>query len=132
MAKTYALSFGTVTLLASNLAEVIVNEGVEMDIAMVREYHAFINKELATPCATLINKKNSYSFTFEAELEVSNLEKIIAIAAVVYTEPGRITTEFLGKLPTHKKWNLKIFQNDRQAALDWLQEQLKTPPAHAA
>jgi hypothetical protein len=131
MAKTYALSFGTATLLAPNLVEVIVNEGVEMDLVMVREYHAFINKELATPCGTLINKKNSYSFTFEAELEISNLNKIKAIAAVVYNEAGRIATEFVGALPTHKQWNMKIF-NDRQAALDWLHEQLHDPSATTA
>jgi hypothetical protein len=121
--KIYDLSFGTVTLLRSDLAEVIVDEGVEMDLDMVDEYHMFLSEYLADPCGVLINKKNNYTYTFEAQLAVSNLEKIKAMAAVVYSDTTRIATEVLMKLPTHKHWNLKIFL-DRDAGLNWLQQQL--------
>ena len=40
--KTFDLSFGTVTLLRKDLAEVIINQGVEMDLDIVDEYHMFI------------------------------------------------------------------------------------------
>src|SRR5687768_4318230 len=106
--KTYVLSFGTVTLLRPDLAEVIVNEGVEMNMDMVDEYHMFVSELLAEPCGTLINKKNSYTYTFEAQLAISNLEKIKAMAVLVYSDAARVATEILMKLPTHKHWNMEI------------------------
>lgn len=121
--KTYDLSFGTVTLLRPDLAEVIVNEGVEMDMDMVDEYHVFLSEFVAEPCGILINKKNQYSYTFEAQLAISNLEKIEAMAVLAYSEAARVATETLMKLPTHQHWNLKIF-SDRAAALRWLEQHL--------
>lgn len=121
--KTFDLSFGTVTLLRPDLTEVIVNEGVEMDLDMVDEYHMFISEFLADPCATLINKLHQYTYTFEAQMSLSTLDKIKAIAIVVYTETARITTTNLLKLPTHAGQNVKIF-SDREAGLRWLEQQL--------
>ncbi len=121
--KTYDLSFGTVTVLRPDLAEVIVNEGVEMDRDMVDEYHMFVSEFLAESCGILINKKHQYTYTFEAQLEIANLEKIKAMAVVVYSDATRIATEALMKLPTHSQWNLKIFP-DREAGLAWLDRQL--------
>lgn len=121
--KTYDLSFGTVILLRPDLAEVIVNEGVEMNLDMVDEYHMFVSEYLTDPCGMLINKKNHYTYTFEAQLAISNLQKIKAMAVLVHSEAARIATEMLMKLPTHKQWNLKIFL-DRDTGLHWLQEQL--------
>jgi hypothetical protein len=121
--KTHILSFGTVTVLRPDLAEVIVDEGVEMDMDMVDEYHMFVSELLADPCSTLINKKNRYTYTFEAQLAISSLEKIKASAVVVYSEMSRISTDALLKLPTHLRQNVKIFSN-RDAGLHWLEQQL--------
>lgn len=121
--KTYDLSFGTVTLLRPDLAEVIVNEGIELDMDMVDEYHMFLSEFLKDPCGTLINKKNQYAYTFEAQLAISNLEKIKAIAVLVYSEAARVATQTLMHLPTHKHWNLKIF-SERDAGLHWLMLEL--------
>jgi hypothetical protein len=121
--KTYHLSFGTVTLLGSDLAEVIVNEGIEMDLDMVDEYHMFVSEFLADPCGTLINKQNRYTYTFEAQLAISNLDKIKAMAVLVHSEAARVATETLMQLPTHRHWNLRIF-SDRDAGLRWLEQQV--------
>lgn len=121
--KPHTLSFGTVTLLRPDLAEVIVSEGIEMNLEMVNEYHAFVTKHLADPCGTLINKKNRYTYTFEAQLAISNLAKIKAIAVVAPSDSARIVTQTLMKLPTHTHWNLHIFP-DREIALEWLNQQL--------
>jgi hypothetical protein len=121
--KTHVLSFGTITLLRPDLAEVIVNEGIEMDMDMVDEYHMFVSELLAEPCGTLINKKNRYTYTFEAQLAIATLEKIKASAVVVYSETSRISTDALLKLPTHLQQNIKMFSN-RDAGLRWLEQQL--------
>lgn len=121
--KTFDLSFGTVTLLRQDLAELVVDQGIEMDLDMVDEYHMFISEFLADPCAILINKINQYTYNFEAQLAISNLEKIKAIAAVAYSDASRVASEMLMKLPTHKQWNMRIF-SDRGSALRWLEQQL--------
>jgi hypothetical protein len=121
--KTHVLSFGTVTLLRPDLAEVIVDEGVEMNMDMVDEYHMFVSELLADPCGALINKKNRYTYTFEAQLAISTLEKIRATAVLVYSDASRISTDALLKLPTHLRQNVKIFSN-RDAGLHWLEQQL--------
>ncbi|MFD2725516.1 hypothetical protein [Hyunsoonleella rubra] len=62
--KEYKLSFGTIIVLKDNLAEVIINEGVVMNEVMVDIYHDFLLSYLKAPFSLLINKKNSYSYTF--------------------------------------------------------------------
>jgi hypothetical protein len=94
-----------------------------MNIDMVDEYHMFVSELLANPCGTLINKKHRYTYTFEAQMAISNLEKIKAMAVLVYSDAAWIATEMLMKLPTHKQWNMKIF-SDRDAGLHWLEQQL--------
>jgi hypothetical protein len=121
--KTFDLSFGTVTVLRQDLAEVIIDQGIEMDLDMVDEYHMFVSEFLADPCAILINKLHQYTYSFEAQLAISNLEKIKAIAVVAYTDASRTVSETLMKLPTHKQWNMRIFF-DRDSALRWLEQQL--------
>ena len=62
------LSFGKAIILNSNLVEIIVDEGIEMDLAMITEYHNWISKNLSDPCMVLINKINSYTYSFDAQL----------------------------------------------------------------
>lgn len=121
--ELHILSFGTVTLLRPDMAEIIVSEGVEMDMVMVEEYHDFVSEHLTDPCGILINKKNRYSYTFDAQATLSTLKQIKAIAILVYSDAARIATETLMKLPTPSPRTMKIFA-DREAGMKWLEEQL--------
>jgi len=62
------LSFGKAIILNSSLAEIIVEEGVEIDLAMIIEYHNWISQNLSNPCMVLINRINSYTYSFNAQL----------------------------------------------------------------
>lgn len=126
--KTYELSFGTATLLRPDLVEVIVNEGVEMDLDMVDEYHMFVSEFLATPCGILVNKRNKYAYTFEAQMVIGRMEKIRAVAMLVYSDTGRIASEMVMNLPPIPAQNVRIFF-DRNAALKWVEQQLSLPQA---
>ena len=42
----HRLSFGEIIILKPNLAEVIVDDGIEMDLKMVEEYHEFLLNKL--------------------------------------------------------------------------------------
>ncbi|WIO74262.1 hypothetical protein QP938_13320 [Porticoccaceae bacterium LTM1] len=122
--KEHSFSFGTASVLAPDLAEIIVNEGVIMTKAMVTEYHDWIEQELADPCMLLINKVNAYTYEFEAQTRLATIPKIQAMAVVSYTRASTGTTQLLNKFPRSQPWNLQIFSS-RDDALRWLDHQRK-------
>ena len=119
--KIYKLSFGNISIIEKNIAEVIVNEGFVIDEVMVDEFHDFLLDHLQSPFSLLINKKYSYSYNFEAQRIIGNLKQIKAKAVVVGTSGGLMSTETLININAHSKWNVKLFHK-RDEALSWLYE----------
>ncbi|NQY48761.1 MAG: hypothetical protein HRT50_06610 [Colwellia sp.] len=119
--KLYALSFTRIILLSDSIAEVIVNEGVEMNLAMVSQFHEFLLAHLQSPFSLLINKVNAYSYDFDAQITIGNLTEIHAMAVVAYNQATQISTTYmLEAIPRPVAWNLRIY-TDREVALNWLQ-----------
>ena len=118
----YELPFAKIIILRDDIAEVIVNEGVQMTVGMVDQYHAFLLSHLRHPFSLLINKVNAYSYDFDAQEKLATLVEIRAMAVVVYNRVSRIATETLASFPRAVKWNLKIFSS-RAEALEWLETQ---------
>jgi len=121
--EIHQLSFAQVIILHPDIAEVFINEGVEMNINMVKEYHNFLIAHLKSPFSLLINKIKSYSYDFEAQIYLANIKEINAMAVVAYSKATQYATHSLatGALK-NTPWNLEIFQ-DRQTALTWLENQ---------
>lgn len=117
--KKYKLSFGHIIKLEPHMAEIIINEGVEMDMSMVGEYHDWLNDHLASPCLLLVNKIHHYTFSFEAQQNIARLDKIRGIAIVSYSKVTADTARFIASIPTAPHWQLEIFSN-RKSALNWL------------
>jgi len=115
----HELPFAKIIILREDIAEVMINEGVRMDAAMVETYHDFLLSHLRAPFSLLINKINSYTYDFQAQEKLATLKEIYAMAVVAYNRVTRITTETLASYPRDVKWNLKIFSN-RDEALAWL------------
>lgn len=127
----YELPFAKIVILREDIAEVMINEGVELDAAMVDQYHDFLLSHLEAPFALLINKVNSYTYNFEAQENLATLKEINAMAVVAYNRITEITTQTLASFPREVEWNLKIFSN-RDEALSWLiseQAEVRTIPA---
>ena len=118
---THRLSFGTITILADDLAEVIVDQGVEMNEAMVNEYHEFLRTHLTAPFSLLINKINNYSYNFQAQKNLAAIPEIDRMAVVAYKRTTENVTRLLNKIPREYPWHLEIF-SDRDTALAWLLE----------
>ncbi|OYX22459.1 MAG: hypothetical protein B7Z06_11615 [Flavobacteriales bacterium 32-35-8] len=117
--KSYRLSFATISILEKNLAEVIIDEGVIIDEIMVDEYHDFLLSNLSAPFSLLINKKNCYAYTFEAQKTICNLKEIHLIAVVVTTNGALLSTQTLIKLNENSNWNIELFP-ERDLALEWI------------
>lgn len=117
--NTYELSFARITILDNNLAEVVVNEGAELNEEMVDQYHEFLLTHLQPPFLLLINKINAYTYNFQAQLKLADLEEIGAMAVISYNKTTEASTELLASYPRVNKWNMKLF-SDRDTALAWL------------
>ncbi len=115
----HVLPFAKIIILREDIAEVIINDTVELTLEMVNDYHAFLLSHLSPPFSLLINKINSYSYTYNAQKELATLKEINAMAVVVYRRATKISTETLVAVPRTEPWNLKIYSN-RNDALEWL------------
>jgi len=115
----YELPFAKIIVLRDDIAEVMINDGVIMDMAMVEQYHDFLLAHLRAPFSLLVNKVNSYTYDFDAQEKLATLKEINVMAVVAYKRVTEITTETLASYPRNVKWNLRIF-SDRDDALAWL------------
>ncbi|MFY0714811.1 hypothetical protein J1D01_14130 [Seonamhaeicola sp. NFXS20] len=120
--KSYELSFGIINIIKNNLAEVIVNEGVVMDELIIDEYHDFLLTNLEAPFSLLINKKHSYTYTFEAQKTITHLDQINKMAVLFTTSGAFMSTKTLISVNAGIDNKIKMFKN-RGEALNWLNKQ---------
>ncbi|WP_286234660.1 hypothetical protein [Thalassotalea sediminis] len=128
----HRLSFGQFNLLSNNVVEVVVDEGIVMDLDMVEECHNFILSRFTDEFAMLVNKVNHYSYSFEAKLSVASYEHLKAIAFVYYSPEGQEISNNLQAVRAMDKWNCRAFSGLElgwQQAYDWLQHELQTTKA---
>jgi hypothetical protein len=121
----HELPFAKIIILRDDIAEVMIDDGVKMDMAMVEQYHDFLLSHLRAPFSLLVNKINSYTYDFDAQEKLATLTEIRAMAVVAYNRVTAITTETLASYPRNVKWNLRIFSN-RDEALAWLLSEQET------
>ncbi len=114
----YELSFAKIVILREDVAEVLINDGVEMNVTMVNQYHEFLLSHLRAPFSLLINKINTYSYDFPAQQMLATLTEIKAMAVVSYNIT-KISTETVAAFPRDTQWNIMIF-SARDKALEWL------------
>ena len=119
--KNYEMSFGTIIKLSNNLAEIVVDDGVEMNLAQVKEYHNFLLNNLKAPFCLLINRKHSYTYTFEAQKTIVNFDKIKKLAVLLNTQGGLMSSETLLSLNANLNWEISWFSK-REDAFAWLNE----------
>ena len=122
------LSFGcTINHLESDIAEVIVDEGVELEIEMVEELDNYLSDFYSGNFALLVNKKNQYSYAYEAQLCLASLEHQRALAILYHDLKREHIPPLLGQRVTLDDINVKIFPATKlglQSAINWLKEML--------
>lgn len=118
--KVFLLPFGKINLLESNIAEIIINDGVVLDETMIIKYRKLLQSHLETPFSLLINKEHGYSYTFGAQLAMGKLDDVIAFrAVVVYSNSAKMATQIVMDVNKNNNWQMKIFR-ERHLAIDWL------------
>lgn len=117
--ELHKLSFGKVGVLRHNIAEVIVDEGVNVDLVMVEEIHHCFLSIFTHSFSLLINKTNSYSTELDALIEFGKLENIDKIAVFAPNKMAKLSADFAADIPSSAVLDIQVFPN-RNDAFTWL------------
>ncbi len=117
------LSFAEITVLQPNIAEIVIANGVSVTSEMVKEYHRLLKQNLKKPSGLLINKCNSYTYSFGAQIELGLANHIKATAILVHRDSSVLIMQSIKEMPDHAQWNMDIFF-EREPAVAWLDKQL--------
>jgi len=120
-------SFGLINIISTDIAEIIVDEGLEVTLEIVEEYDAILAQNFSGNYAVLINKINSYRYAFEALLTIGSAENQKAAAIISYGVESEQQTIDLKALRRIDNLNIKEFSGlnlGRASAIKWLNEQL--------
>lgn len=116
------LPFGKVNIIHNNIAEAIIDESIVINLDKLKALHeALLAHFNSQQFLLLVNKENSYTYEFEAQLGVSGLDQITKTAFVAYSQISKLATRVIMSINENKNWNAKMFV-DRQDAIDWLLE----------
>lgn len=123
----HRLSFGYFTLLAENIVEVVIDDGIKLSLEMVEECDQFFKAHIFGEFGMLINRINEYSYSYEAQLSIGSYQGLKAIAFVYYTDECKTLFEQLNVTRANDNWNSRLFSGlelEWQQALNWLEQEL--------
>ena len=123
--NSYKLSFAEVTIVTPFIAEINIDNGIEVNVNHVEEYHSFLRSHFDTSFGVLVNQKNSYSYDFLAQVKINTLKEIRAIAIITYNQFSAMTSKSLISLPRKCQWNAQIFFN-YSIGLNWLTNEINS------
>ena len=115
----HTLPFGKVIGINEHLAEIIINEGVELTSDIVEQLHEFLEQTFSGELKLLFNNRYSFSYSFTAQRQLADLPNINKVALLVYNQLSERATEGLLCVRRLHPWNARIFRN-RELALTWL------------
>lgn len=121
------LSYATINVLASNLAEVIVNKNIVMTLEMVEEFEEFLDRHFSQPFALLVNKINTYDYSFEAMSCLASNQNLVAMAVINYDDIATDPINKVMKIRAMDKLNIQLFSGFElgwQEGKVWLENQL--------
>jgi len=115
----HRFSYGTFTEIEVGIAEVVVDEGADIDMAMVEELHQAFLAQLPERFSLLINKKNAYSTQLDALIKFGQLPAIDKIAVYAPNKLAKMSADFSASIPSSQALNILVFI-DKDDALSWL------------
>ena len=121
----YTFNYATFDILQEDIAEIIIDQDMEMTEALVDHGQTFLQSRLQAPFGLLVNKLHAYHYTFEAQQMLADLPALKAVAVVTYSSLAQQSAEHLIHIIKHRKLlAIKTFHS-RVNALEWLQEALR-------
>ncbi len=124
----YQFSFGYIKILSKYVAEVMIDNNIDVTKEMVEEFDNFLSNQFNSKMGLLVNNINHYTYTDEAQLSIALLENINAIAIVNYHPRAVESAKQLRAARANNDGNIKEFSGlelGYHQALVWLDRQLK-------
>ncbi|ALO35500.1 hypothetical protein CMT41_12825 [Colwellia sp. MT41] len=125
----HRISFADINIISASIAEVIVDECIEVSLEMVEEHDNFMASIFKGSYGVLLNKINTYSYSPEAQYIMGSAENIVAIAAVNYNEQGQQSSKAITDKRVIDQLNVRTFSGldlGWQQAITWLDQELKS------
>jgi hypothetical protein len=127
----YRLSFCNLCFRDDDIAILEIDDGVEVDAAMVREISALADDLLDRPIGLISNRKHSYSLSFDTMTSLARSPYIAALAIVVYSSKSKLLVEIQNRIVSAiQRRPIRVF-TAMDEAVDWLHAQrrhtLETP-----
>ena len=116
---THEISCGKISSIRENMAEVIFNEGVELNARHTKEIHGFLSSNFKSPILVLNNMVNRHSYSFGAQTMLWAIPEIKRVGFVVYNRVSGISVKVFLVAPREKMLDARIF-NNRDEAIQWL------------
>ena len=122
------LSFCLLKRLPGRIVEVVPDAGVEIDLDMIEELDRSMIALMGDTFAILVNKVNSYSVSFEAQIKVGLLDEVKATAVVAYDSFGVMGAQQIKAMTEgEEEKKIDIFF-DKTQAISWLEEKMTAFP----
>ena len=115
----HKLSFGKIGILRGNIAEIMIDEGVDINIEMVEEIHNYLLSIFTDSFSLLINKSNAYSTQLDALIQFGTLATIDKIAVFAPNKLAKLSADFSASIPSSNALNIQVF-TDIDDAIAWL------------
>jgi hypothetical protein len=101
-----------------NFAEIIVDEGVEVQSNTLREVNELLSSSKNSPKKLLVNKVHNYSYSFECQFQLL-IPSAELIAVVIYEDSSKKIMESVLTAFSYSPEKIKIFSSYGQAK-KWL------------
>lgn len=116
------MSFGRINLIQDDIAEIIMNDQVEITLGALRVTEELLDAYLKPPYSVLVNTRHNYFIDFEARRALAKLSQLHALAIVCYQNNSRFAIEAMAKIRRPSQWAIQAFDR-REEALSWLSEE---------
>lgn len=112
------LEFGGFQVIAPQIVEVNINDGVNMTIEMQDLVEQALEETFkGEKYCLLINRVNQYSHDAESLLRINEFKNLVALAILVYTNQSEAVAGIQSYIQERLDFN--IFR-DKETALEWL------------
>ena len=117
------ITFGSIRLIDSRIGEVVIHEGMVVDMEMMMNLHEKLSALFSGDFVLLLNEKNNHTYTVEAQKYLAGIKGLRAMAVLYSMRFNDTVSEYLRIFHEDSRWNLKIFY-DRGKAIEWLETNL--------
>ncbi len=123
--KEYILDYCIVQCRDDNIVLLEINDGIDVNAAMVAELTQLANENMDGPFGLLSNRINSYSLSFEAMKALAYYENLVAVAIITPSVKSHPLVEAQNALiSTLSNKPIEIFM-EMDPALNWLYARLR-------